>query len=207
MLTEGDKLENRSLNGNTMAYEVDKEPLLQDQAEGWLGSVRLVQVPTRGTNQAAPAPLHVSGVNLAGPKVPRYPPAPGACAAKRPSAWHAGNCGRQAISDHSRYPATPNRLTCTSYYTARSPYHQQFPKRRQLDTHRNQLIASPVPFNMTSRTARASLLGALALSGAVSALNNYTSSYPGVEALRAQLALMDDRPADCPPWSVFPPGR
>lgn len=53
---------------------------------------------------------------------------------------------------------------------------------------------------MASRTARATLLAALALSGVASALDNHTSSYLDVEALRAQLALMGDRPQDCPPW-------
>lgn len=56
---------------------------------------------------------------------------------------------------------------------------------------------------MASRTARAFVLGALALSSAASAFQNYSSSYAGVEALRAQLALMDDRPNDCPPWFVL----
>lgn len=53
---------------------------------------------------------------------------------------------------------------------------------------------------MASRTGRAFILGALALSGAASAFQNSTSAYPAVEALRAQLALMDDRSGDCPPW-------
>ncbi|POS80611.1 ABC transporter [Diaporthe helianthi] len=50
---------------------------------------------------------------------------------------------------------------------------------------------------MASRTASAVAFGALALSGAVLAQN--FSSSPGIDALRAQLALMDDRPKDCPP--------
>lgn len=58
---------------------------------------------------------------------------------------------------------------------------------------------------MISRTARAFALGALALASAASAFQNYSSSYAGVEALRAQLALMDDRPSDCPPWFVSRP--
>lgn len=58
---------------------------------------------------------------------------------------------------------------------------------------------------MVSRIVRASVLGALALSGVAAAFDNYsTTSYPGIEALRAQLALMDDRPKDCPPWFVSP---
>lgn len=57
---------------------------------------------------------------------------------------------------------------------------------------------------MAMRSARALVLGMLALSNAASASSNqnYTSSYSGVEALRAQLALMDDRPGNCPPWFV-----
>lgn len=61
---------------------------------------------------------------------------------------------------------------------------------------------------MVSRTARATLWAVSALPAVVSAFNNQTSSYPDVEAMRAQLALMGDRPADCPPWcasSSHPP--
>ncbi|PSR81399.1 hypothetical protein BD289DRAFT_484444 [Coniella lustricola] len=51
---------------------------------------------------------------------------------------------------------------------------------------------------MASRMARAFLFGALALLSPAVAFTNY-SSYPDVEALRAQLALMGDRPSECPP--------
>lgn len=56
---------------------------------------------------------------------------------------------------------------------------------------------------MASRTARAVAFGALALSS-VALAQNFSSSSPGIDALRAQLALMDDRPKDCPPWYVLP---
>ncbi|ROV93387.1 hypothetical protein VMCG_08424 [Cytospora schulzeri] len=52
---------------------------------------------------------------------------------------------------------------------------------------------------MASRSARALVLGALALTSTASAFQNYSSSSPDIDALRAQLALMDNRPRDCPP--------
>ena len=45
------------------------------------------------------------------------------------------------------------------------------------------------------------VLSALAISWPVRAYQNYSS----MDMLRAQLALEDDRPDDCPPWSDFLP--
>lgn len=45
------------------------------------------------------------------------------------------------------------------------------------------------------------LLGVLSLSSVASAFANYSS----VDMMRAQLALMDERPKDCPPWYVVCP--
>ncbi len=44
-------------------------------------------------------------------------------------------------------------------------------------------------------------VAALPLAGLASAYANYST----VDMARAQLALMDDRPKDCPPWYVLPP--
>lgn len=55
---------------------------------------------------------------------------------------------------------------------------------------------------MASRSARAFVLGALVLTSTVAASQNYSMSSPDIDALRAQLALMDNRPKDCPPWCV-----
>jgi len=44
------------------------------------------------------------------------------------------------------------------------------------------------------------VLSALTISWPVHAYGNYSS----MDMLRAQLALEDDRPDDCPPWLVFP---
>jgi hypothetical protein len=44
------------------------------------------------------------------------------------------------------------------------------------------------------------VIAALSLSWMTDAFSNYTS----IDMMRAQLALMDDRPSDCPPWYVPP---
>lgn len=54
---------------------------------------------------------------------------------------------------------------------------------------------------MAPRTAFALIAGLLSLSCVASASKNYSS----IEMMRAELALMDDRPKDCPPWYVGPP--
>ncbi len=51
---------------------------------------------------------------------------------------------------------------------------------------------------MASRISRLLAVGALSISCFVSAAANYSS----IDMLRAQAALMDDRPSDCPPWYV-----
>jgi hypothetical protein len=44
-------------------------------------------------------------------------------------------------------------------------------------------------------------LGTVVLAGLSLAWTAYGSSnYSSIDMMRAQLALMDDRPADCPPW-------
>ena len=54
---------------------------------------------------------------------------------------------------------------------------------------------------MASRILRAAVLGALSLASLGDAYNNY-SSYDSVDMMRAQLALMEGRPKECPPWYV-----
>ena len=49
---------------------------------------------------------------------------------------------------------------------------------------------------MALRLQRALAIAALSLSCVASASKNYSS----VDMMRAQLALLDDRPKDCPPW-------
>jgi len=54
-------------------------------------------------------------------------------------------------------------------------------------------IISPA---MVSRISRAVALSALSFAGLASAFLNYSTP----DMMRAQMALMDDRPKDCPPW-------
>jgi hypothetical protein len=51
---------------------------------------------------------------------------------------------------------------------------------------------------MARRLPRALALAALALSPLADAYSNYSSM--DIDMMRAQLALMADRPKDCPPW-------
>jgi hypothetical protein len=50
---------------------------------------------------------------------------------------------------------------------------------------------------MARRLPRALALAALALSPLADAYSNYSMD---IDMMRAQLALMADRPKDCPPW-------
>lgn len=49
---------------------------------------------------------------------------------------------------------------------------------------------------MSPPSIRLVALGVVSLSCVVAAQKNYTQ----VDMMRAQLALLDDRPGDCPPW-------
>lgn len=65
--------------------------------------------------------------------------------------------------------------------------------------HRRRLRARPydsLTAVMALRLYRALALAALSLSCVTSAYQNYSS----IDMMRSQLALMDDRPKDCPPW-------
>ena len=53
-----------------------------------------------------------------------------------------------------------------------------------------------LPAIMALRIQRSLALAAFSLSCFASAYSNFSS----VDMMRAQIALMDDRPKDCPPW-------
>lgn len=53
---------------------------------------------------------------------------------------------------------------------------------------------------MAPLSCRGLLVGIVAVMPSLAAAYANTSSSYNVDALRAQFALMDDRPKDCPPW-------
>jgi hypothetical protein len=56
---------------------------------------------------------------------------------------------------------------------------------------------------MAPRLRRALAIAALSLS--LSSIASAAANYSSVDMIRAQLALMDDRPKDCPPWCAAVP--